>query len=127
MAGSSRPTTPRACSLRADARGAPSGVEGRLRNHQQAGMCDVTGICSFTVTSLRWRGCRGVEQHRIETRFGPVDVRVYRLRAGWWPVALAGRHRLPADPSLGGEELPRSAELAVRRLAEVIDAMPPQA
>ena len=64
-----------------------------------------------------------MEQHRIQTKFGPVDVRLYRLRDGWWPVPFAGRERLPLDPSIVGEELPKSAEAAVRRLAEVIEAM----
>jgi hypothetical protein len=66
--------------------------------------------------------CR-VELHRIETRFGPVDVRVYRLREGWWPVALGGRDQLPAYPVVEDAALPRSAEDAVHRLASVIDAM----
>lgn len=68
-----------------------------------------------------------MEQHRIQTKFGPVDVRLYRLREGWWPVLFAGRERLPVDPSMVGEELPKSADAAVRRVAEVIEAMTPDA
>ena len=62
-----------------------------------------------------------METHRITTRFGPVDVRVYRLRDGWWPV-LVGRHEVPAAPSLEGP-LPRSVDHAVSRMAQAVDRL----
>lgn len=66
-----------------------------------------------------------METHRITTRFGPVDVRVYRLREGWWPVPV-GRHDLPAAPVLDDARLPQTVQDAVRRMAELIDALPPR-
>ena len=67
-----------------------------------------------------------MEQHRIETRFGPVDVRVYRLREGWWPIVLGGRERLPAEPVVAGRALPTSVGAALRGLQAAIDAMHPE-
>jgi hypothetical protein len=64
-----------------------------------------------------------VEQHRIETKFGPVDVRVYRMRQGWWPVAMGGRAQLPRYPVIEGQVLPASVDAALQRLTEVIDVM----
>ena len=65
-----------------------------------------------------------MEQHRVQTKFGPIDVRVYRLKYGWWPVALGGRERLPADPVIEGHALPESVDAALRRFVEAIDALP---
>ena len=65
-----------------------------------------------------------METHRIATRYGPVDVRVYRLREGWWPVPV-GRHDLPSQPVLADARLPQTLQDAVRRMAELIDALPP--
>ena len=65
-----------------------------------------------------------MEQHRIQTKFGPIDVRVYRLKYGWWPVALGGREQLPADPVIKGHALPTSVDAALQRFAEAIDALP---
>lgn len=67
-----------------------------------------------------------MEQHRIETRFGPVDVRVYRLRDGWWPIVLGGRERLPAEPVVADRVLPDSVSAALRSLRAAIDAMHPE-
>ena len=64
-----------------------------------------------------------METHRIATRFGPVDVRVYRLREGWWPVPV-GPHDLPSAPVLADARLPQTVKDAVRRMAELIDALP---
>ena len=63
-----------------------------------------------------------METHRITTRFGTVDVRVYRLREGWWPV-LVGRHDVPREPSLEGP-LPRSVDHAVTWMAQAVDRLP---
>lgn len=62
-----------------------------------------------------------METHRISTKFGPADVRVYRLRTGWWPL-LVGRHGVPRPPSLEGP-LPRSIDEAVARMAQGIDCL----
>ena len=60
-----------------------------------------------------------METHQLDSPFGRVAVRVYRLRAGWWPV-LAGRHRLPAVPELDGP-VPRSVDEALARMAVAIE------
>jgi hypothetical protein len=59
----------------------------------------------------------------LETKYGPVDVRLYRLHEGWWPVAMRGRGELPAEPVVEGDPLPKSEDEALQRLAEAIDAM----
>jgi hypothetical protein len=64
-----------------------------------------------------------VEQHRIKTKFGPLVVRLYRLKTGWWPVALSGREQLPADPMIEGHELPTSVAAALQGFADAIDSM----
>ena len=66
-----------------------------------------------------------METHRIATRYGPVDVRVYRLREGWWPVPV-GQHDLPSAPVLIDGRLPQTVQDAVRRMAELIDALLPR-
>jgi hypothetical protein len=63
-----------------------------------------------------------VEAHRVETPFGPVDVRLYRLREGWLPVAMRGRDQLPAEPVID-DPLPQSEDAALQHLAQAIDAM----
>ena len=63
-----------------------------------------------------------METHRITTRFGPADVRVYRLHEGWWPV-LVGRHHVPSEPALDGP-LPQSVDDAVTRMAQAVDRLP---
>jgi hypothetical protein len=97
---------------------------GGKRNHHEAGGSDKSGHLTFHVRfTVRGRACRAVEQHRIDTKFGPVDVRIYRLRQGWWPVAIAGRAELPREPLITGHVLPESVDVALQRLAAVIDAM----
>ena len=64
-----------------------------------------------------------METHRIHTTVGPVDVRVYRLREGWWPVALGGVRELFVYPVIDGDLLPQSVDAAVQRMAEAIDGM----
>lgn len=64
-----------------------------------------------------------METHRIETRFGPVDVRVYRLVEGWWPVPI-GRHALPAEPVLADASMPQTVAGALRLMADAIDRLP---
>ena len=64
-----------------------------------------------------------METHRIHTTVGPVDVRVYRLREGWWPVALGGVRELFAYPVIDGDLLPQSVDAAVQCMREAIDGM----
>ena len=63
-----------------------------------------------------------METHRIMTRFGPADVRVYRLHEGWWPVLVA-RRGVPREPSLEGP-LPLSVHEAVAWMARAVDRLP---
>jgi hypothetical protein len=63
-----------------------------------------------------------METRRIVTRFGPADVRVYRLHEGWWPV-LVGRHGVPREPSMEGP-LARSVDGAVARMVQAVDRLP---
>lgn len=63
-----------------------------------------------------------METHLVETRFGLVEVRVYRLREGWWPVLLRGEHLLPGTPTLGGP-MARSVLEALAQMAVAIDRL----
>ena len=67
-----------------------------------------------------------METHRIETRLGPVDVRVYRLREGWWPVALGGVCEPFAYPVVDGDVLPQTVDAAVQSMREAIDGISAQ-
>jgi hypothetical protein len=62
-----------------------------------------------------------MEAHWMQTRFGAVQVRVYRLHEGWWPVPV-GPHRLPLVPVLAGP-LPKSVDEAVRRMSQAVDRL----
>ena len=64
-----------------------------------------------------------METHHVETRFGPVVIRVYRLEDGWWPVPVGGLHRLPAQPLTDARLLSRSVEEAVQRMVEAINGL----
>ena len=63
-----------------------------------------------------------METHLIETRFGLVEVRLYRLREGWWPVLMRGGRLLPSAPVLGGP-MARSVREAVAQMAVAIDRL----
>ena len=67
-----------------------------------------------------------METHHVQTRFGPVVIRVYRLREGWWPVAVGGLRQLPAQPTIEDPQLSQSVEVAVQRMVEVIDSLRPR-
>jgi hypothetical protein len=63
-----------------------------------------------------------METHLVETRFGLVEVRLYRLRQGWWPVLVRGRHLLPGEPSVRGP-MARSVREAVAQMAVAVDRL----
>ena len=63
-----------------------------------------------------------METHLVETRFGLVEVRLYRLREGWWPVLVRGRPHLPSEPVLRGP-MARSVREAVAQMAVAIDRL----
>ena len=63
-----------------------------------------------------------METHLVETRFGLVEVRLYRLREGWWPVLLRGRQHLPSAPVLRGP-MAGSVREAVAQMAVAIDRL----
>ena len=63
-----------------------------------------------------------METHLVETRFGLVVVRVYRLRQGWWPVLLQGRRLLPAAPVPRGP-MAGSVREAVAQMAVAVDRL----
>ena len=63
-----------------------------------------------------------METHLVETRFGLVEVRLYRLREGWWPVLVRGRRQLPSEPVLRGP-MARSVREAVAQMAVGIDRL----
>jgi hypothetical protein len=50
---------------------------------------------------------------------------VYRLREGWWPVALGGVCELFAHPVIEGDVLPQTVDAAVQRMRDAIDHMTP--
>ncbi len=63
-----------------------------------------------------------METHLVETRFGLVEVRLYRLREGWWPVLVRGWRQLPAEPVLRGP-MARSVREAVAQMAVAVDRL----
>ncbi len=63
-----------------------------------------------------------METHLVETRFGLVEVRLYRLREGWWPVLVRGRRLLPSEPVLHGP-MARSVREAVAQMAVAVDRL----
>ena len=63
-----------------------------------------------------------METHLVETRFGLVEVRLYRLKEGWWPVLVRGRRQLPGEPALRGP-MARSVREAVAQMAVAVDRL----
>lgn len=63
-----------------------------------------------------------METHLVETRFGLVEVRLYRLHEGWWPVLVRGGRLLPGVPVLHGP-MARSVREAVAQMAVAIDRL----
>jgi hypothetical protein len=63
-----------------------------------------------------------METHLVETRFGLMEVRLYRLREGWWPVLLRGGRLLPSAPVLRGP-MAQSIREAVAQMAVAIDRL----
>jgi hypothetical protein len=63
-----------------------------------------------------------METHLVETRFGLVEVRVYRLKEGWWPVLMRGRQLLPDEPVVGAP-MAGSVREAVAQMAVAVNRL----
>jgi hypothetical protein len=63
-----------------------------------------------------------METHLVETRFGLVEVRLYRLHEGWWPVLVRGGQLLPSAPVLRGP-MAGSVREAVAQMVVAIERL----